>query len=238
MSGLTSLHKILKDETRQKIITLLNEKGSLGYTELMDSTEIGSTGLLNYHLKVLSGLITKNESGQYLLTEKGKLASKLLMEFPEADYQSLKRKRQKQFWTAAGIVQIVYLISVLSLYYVKYIDFGRLIIYTLWFIGGMILAYLGYRVQNGSILLIKDEKKRVKLVYATIGVMSGIIIAFFGPIAVILIAKVLGEPNLAYAHYGGEIWISLFLVLPLIGAIVSYYIGKRNSFTLPSWMTY
>ena len=81
----------------------------------------------------------------------------------------------------------------------------------------MILAYLGYRKHNGSILLIKDEKKRVKLVYATIGVMSGIIIAFFGPIAVILIAKVLGEPNLAYAHYGGEIWISLFLVLPLIG---------------------
>ena len=78
MSGLTSLHKVLKDETRQKIITLLNEKGSLGYTELMDATEIGSTGLLNYHLKVLSSLIAKNESGQYLLTEKGKLASRLL----------------------------------------------------------------------------------------------------------------------------------------------------------------
>ena len=59
----------------------------------MDATEIGSTGLLNYHLKVLSSLIAKNESGQYLLTEKGKLASRLLMEFPEADY--LRTKTEK-----------------------------------------------------------------------------------------------------------------------------------------------
>ena len=92
MSSLTSLHKILKDETRQKIITLLNEKDSLGYTELMDNTEVGSTGLLNYHLKVLGNLIIKNESGQYVLTEKGKLASKLLEEFPEVEYKSQRRK--------------------------------------------------------------------------------------------------------------------------------------------------
>ncbi len=229
--GIASLHKILKDETRLKIITLLNEKGSLGYTELMDATEIGSMGLLNYHLKVLNSLITKNESGQYLLREKGKLASRLLMEFPEADYQSQKRKRQKQFWTVTGIIQVVYLISVLTLYYIRYIDYGKLTIYTLWFTGGIILAYLGYRVQNGSILLIKDNKKRVKLVYTTIGVISGIIIAFFAPIALILIARVFGEPNLAYAQYGGEIWISLFLVLPIVGAIVSYQIGKRKGFT-------
>lgn len=79
-SGLTSLHKILKDDTRQKIILLLNEKGSLGYTELLDATESSSTGLLNYHLKVLGDLLTltKNEAGQYLLSEKGKLAFRLL----------------------------------------------------------------------------------------------------------------------------------------------------------------
>jgi DNA-binding transcriptional ArsR family regulator len=57
-SGLASLHKILKDETRRKIILLLNGKGSLGYTELLDNSEAGSTGLLNYHLKVLGDLDT------------------------------------------------------------------------------------------------------------------------------------------------------------------------------------
>jgi hypothetical protein len=49
----------------------------------MDATKTSSTGQLNYHLKVLGDLLTKNKAGQYLLTEKGKLASKLLLEFPE-----------------------------------------------------------------------------------------------------------------------------------------------------------
>jgi hypothetical protein len=49
-SGLSSLYKILKDENRQGIIKLLREKGSQNYTELLEASEIGSTGLLNYHL--------------------------------------------------------------------------------------------------------------------------------------------------------------------------------------------
>lgn len=56
-SGLESLHKVLKDEKRRKIITLLNEKEA-SYTELMNMLEIiSSTGKLNYHLKVLNELI-------------------------------------------------------------------------------------------------------------------------------------------------------------------------------------
>ena len=102
----------------------------------------------------------------------------------------------------------------------------------------MILAYLGYRVQNGSFALIKDEKKRVKAVYITIGAVMGVIFAFICPIVAILVFRLFSGQNLAYAQGGGEIWVSLFLVLPLIGATASYYIGKRNGFTLPSWMTY
>jgi DNA-binding transcriptional ArsR family regulator len=34
-SGITSLHKVLKDETRLRIILLLQEKGSLSYVDLM-----------------------------------------------------------------------------------------------------------------------------------------------------------------------------------------------------------
>ncbi len=70
--GISGLHKILKDETRRKIILLLNDKGSLSYTELLAATEAGSTGRLNYHLKILGDLITKNEAGQYLLSERAK----------------------------------------------------------------------------------------------------------------------------------------------------------------------
>lgn len=236
MSGLTSLHKILKDETRQKIIMLLNEKGGIGYTELLDTTEAGSTGLLNYHLKVLGNLITKNETGQYILTEKGKLASRLLAEFPEEDYQLQKRKRLKQFWIAAAISQIIFLISTLTVYYLNYVDFGRFVLYTLFFIGGVGLAYLGYRVQNGKLMLVKDEKKRVKMAFMTIGGMIGLVTAFLGPIIVIVLARYAGGIDLAHAE-GGELWVFLIIIGLIFGAIAGYYKAKRRDFTLPSWMT-
>lgn len=117
-SGLATLHNILKDETRRKIILLLNEKGSLSYSDLMDSLGIASTGTLNYHLKVLGDLLAKNEIGHYLLTEKGKLASKLLIEFPEPDYAlQTKRKWWRRFWTVAILLQSAGLTVVLALHF-------------------------------------------------------------------------------------------------------------------------
>jgi predicted transcriptional regulator len=79
--GIASLHKILKDETRRKILLLLEERGSVSYTDLMASIGIGNTGKLNYHLKILNGLIVKNGDGRYSLTDKGKLSIRLLEEF-------------------------------------------------------------------------------------------------------------------------------------------------------------
>ena len=112
---IASLHGILKDETRQKIIRLLNEQESVSYTDLLNSLEVVSTGLLNYHLKVLSDLLTKNETGQYMLSEKGELAYRLLEAFPKESNQLQKRKRQKQFWTIAALGQVALLISILML---------------------------------------------------------------------------------------------------------------------------
>lgn len=80
-SGISSLHKILKDENRRKIMLQLQEKGSISYVDLMKILGITNTGKMNYHLKVLGDLIAKNEDGKYLLTEKGKLATRMLLEF-------------------------------------------------------------------------------------------------------------------------------------------------------------
>jgi len=89
---LVSLHKILKDETRKKILLVLNEKGSVSYTGLMDSLGISNTGLLNYHLQVLGDLLSKNANGQYLLTERGKLALRVLQEFPDENGQLYQQR--------------------------------------------------------------------------------------------------------------------------------------------------
>jgi DNA-binding transcriptional ArsR family regulator len=86
-----SLHKILKDKTRRKILLLLNEKNSLSYVDLMKALEISNTGRMNYHLKILGNLVSKDENGRYMLTERGKLATRLLQEFPGDYVQEYRR---------------------------------------------------------------------------------------------------------------------------------------------------
>jgi hypothetical protein len=105
------------------LIILLNEKGSLSYTELLDFSEVGSTGRLNYHFKVLWDLLAKNDSGKYMLTEKGKLAAKILTEFPKENDNLQKRKKQKHFWTVAALSQLVYLAVILTLLFLKHYRF-------------------------------------------------------------------------------------------------------------------
>ncbi|MFQ5999548.1 MAG: winged helix-turn-helix domain-containing protein [Candidatus Bathyarchaeia archaeon] len=77
-----SLHKILKHPIRRRIVLTL-EKKELTYVELMKLVEVENTGKLNYHLKILGDLIEKGGNGKYRLTEKGQLASQLLLRFPE-----------------------------------------------------------------------------------------------------------------------------------------------------------
>ncbi len=74
----STLHKVLRDETRKKIILNLQSAGLITYTDLMNRLQITNTGKLNYHLKMLNDLITKNDQGAYLLTERGKAAAELL----------------------------------------------------------------------------------------------------------------------------------------------------------------
>lgn len=78
-----SLHKTLSDTTRRSILELLAEKESLTYTDMMTLLQITNTGRLNYHLKALGGLISKDEGGRYRLTDQGRQAADLLRTFPE-----------------------------------------------------------------------------------------------------------------------------------------------------------
>ena len=78
-----SLHKILSDTTRRSILELLAEREALSYTEIMTLLQVTNTGRLNYHLKVLGGLLSKDEGGRYHLTEQGRQAANLLRTFPE-----------------------------------------------------------------------------------------------------------------------------------------------------------
>ena len=145
--AIDSLNKILKDETRRKIVLLLNEKGSLTYTELMDALKISSTGTLNYHLKVLGDLLEKNEAGQYTLNEKGKLAVRFLIEFPEQDGAlQAKRKWWRRYWIAAVVLDFAGLLLVLSLHSWGYLDFSGLVQGIFGFITVLLFTFFFYRI--------------------------------------------------------------------------------------------
>lgn len=80
---LESLHKIIKHPIRHKIVLTLLEKKELTHMDLMNIVAVENTGKLNYHLKILGDLVAKNGNRKYHLTEKGQLASELLLRFPE-----------------------------------------------------------------------------------------------------------------------------------------------------------
>ena len=239
-SGLASLHKILKDETRSKAILLLSKKGAMSYTDLMDELGIVSTGLLNYHLKVLGELVQKNDAGQYSLTERGKLASRLLVEFPEGNDQVERRKRQRFYWTAVAVSQLVILVTVWALHSTGYIDFARALQSSVAAVSGVALAYIGYkawsnRPEPGSL----KEKSRMKVGYTVGGAWLGVFAAFFGSILLTLISMSLGGPNIfRILDRNGVLFLYFLLSLGVIGGVGGYYLGKRNDFRKPRWMTW
>jgi hypothetical protein len=105
-----SLHSILKDPTRRGILFTLSEKGPLSYAELLGFLEIEHTGKLNYHLKLLGDLISKDNGGRYVLTDKGRLATEVASKFqPQPTFNNKKILRE--------ISWVLLPLSVLSMYY-------------------------------------------------------------------------------------------------------------------------
>jgi|WetSurMetagenome_2_1015567.scaffolds.fasta_scaffold154907_2 hypothetical protein len=94
------LDKILNDATRQQIIILFKEKGSVRYSDLMDKTGVLTPSMMDYHLNILADLIQRTALQQYALTEKGKAAYKLITESNPYPYPN--RSGGRLFFVAAG----------------------------------------------------------------------------------------------------------------------------------------
>ncbi len=103
---LASLHEILKDPLRQKILLKLGEHDSIGFDELMKELKIDDEEEVYDQLKILGDLVTKKEEeylfnkqgvskklgGQYALTGKGHDAVDEMIEFPEIEAENYKDK--------------------------------------------------------------------------------------------------------------------------------------------------
>jgi len=236
-NGFASLHKILKDETRRKILALIDEKGSISYTDLMSALGLLTTGLLNYHLKILGDLVSKNETGQYVLTEKGKLASRLLKEFPDgsAIHPGAKPKWWRRFWIEISIALAAISVSLIALFFLGYIDATALY-------RGLTTAVLSvgfaYMIQH----LLRDvlsKKKKLfiaKTVYIAAGIALGLWIAYFAVgLLLVGISKISGN-RFGYDFFW-SIGYQLFaiIVAPILSSIAIYMFGKKRRFKTPNY---
>lgn len=216
-STIDSLHKILKDETRRKIILTLNEKSGVSYTELMDDLGIVSTGTLNYHLKVLGDLLEKDETERYLLSEKGKLASQLLTEFPTQGSMQNKT-RLKTLWIFCSVT---FTITALITAYLLNAPIYRVVTAL---VAAQVLAAFLYYIQ------VKPEKTgRIFWIAVGVGVIGGV---FWFLLQVFMMMSGL-RWQLAMAT--GDVGSDLFLLISLIvlwslGGFVGDWIGKKRNY--------
>jgi DNA-binding transcriptional ArsR family regulator len=78
----------LKHPVRRQILLFLELKGEASFAEIQKDQGVDDTGLLSYHLKELSPLVTQSVRGRYSLSETG-WASLALFRRVEAERQSV-----------------------------------------------------------------------------------------------------------------------------------------------------
>ena len=229
--GIASLHKILKDETRQRILLLLNDRGSVSYTDLMTEVGIGSTGKLNYHLKILNGLIAKNE-GKYSITEKGKLAIRLMEEFCERKSQSEQDAPfPKGYYLVVGLFSTVFLILEFGFYISGFINlqaFAEYIATTILGMGFLVIAEKARRRRAMSKPSSQMLGAKLSLIFA--GAFAGGVILFFSGGLVIGLLRIW--------TFGFNSWIiTSFTIGSLIGGFAGYWIYKKSKLSKIDYYT-
>ena len=232
-SAIDSLHKILKDETRRKIILKVNEKGIIGYTDLMESLSITNTETLNYHLKVLGDLLKKNDLGQYTLSEKGQVAFKVLTEFPEGPPADQAKKWKTIIAGLLAAANGVSLIVSLILYFIGYIDwhfFSSQIIYAL---VAFLVALIIFKLPTSRQ---KYDPNRARKLTGFSFVVGGAIftsIFLFFTTGIVLMT-ILGT-RIPGGTLGNAFLLWAFGFGPIIGGLIGYIVFKRSKYSKPSF---
>jgi len=68
---------VLSHPLRREILSILEEKGELSFTDIMNAINV-DTGKLSFHIRNLAGFIEQTETGKYKLTRMGEHAVSLI----------------------------------------------------------------------------------------------------------------------------------------------------------------
>jgi DNA-binding HxlR family transcriptional regulator len=85
----------LSHEIRREIIRILAEESPKTFSELMNKLDIRDTGTMVFHLRKLEGLITKNERGEYILTDLGRRAYQIMNQIKTERKEKVKEVSEK-----------------------------------------------------------------------------------------------------------------------------------------------
>lgn len=221
MSGLTSLHKILKDETRQKIITLLAAEGSLSYTELLEQLDV-LTGILNYHLKVLGDLLEKNASGHYLLSEKGQVAYRVLTEFPSGQPKVVDKRIYKA-WIILTVASVILLI--LNGYFLN-IPIERT---------ALALAILLLATAVAFYVRIRPSTSGNRIFFVAVGAGCLGFLLWFAVSLIILDTGIRWTILKTTGDLGNDLFaLATLIICWVIGGYIGDWLGRRRGYVIPT----
>ncbi len=99
------IYSILGSVHKRRIITLIGEKGKVGFTDLKKELKM-SVGNLYYNLDALSPFITKDENRKYMLSEKGLQLYHILQEEEKRIKGILQPKNRLYFFFSNKILPL------------------------------------------------------------------------------------------------------------------------------------
>ncbi len=220
--SIDSLHKVLKDENRRRAIILLHDQDSLGYTDLMDHLDIVNTGTLNYHLKVLGGLLEKNADGQYKLSEKGQLAYRILTEFPSGQPQAADGRMYK-VWVI--LFTAVIAATILNGYF-GYISLQRTT---------LILAIEILSFGFAFYIRIKPSHTGNRAFFIALGALCLGFILWFIVTSLILFSGLRWQILSAAGNVGDNfVVLATLIICWIVGGFIGECIGKKRNYVIPT----
>ena len=183
----------LKHTIRRQILLFLEHKGEASFAEIQKDQGIDDTGLLSYHLKELTPLITQSVRGRYSLSETGR-ASLTLFRKVEAERQSMSGAVQREMEKLASKIVFLFLIlgaallaplsfdiyfSVQNLYLVTLST--EQIAFFLTTLAGMILSLILFVIYDQRFL---TRDLRPNVIYALLFALGVSVLSFLSTFAV------------------------------------------------------
>lgn len=168
-SDISSFYTVLGHPLRREIIKIIGETGSASFTDLRTRLK-ASVGTLYYNIDLMQGLVAQDKSKRYVLTRRGELVYRLLVESEEKLVSAGVKSERRAGW-------ISFLSKVLTMrgFFSYVYEYPKLFLPT----AVTILAYgmwITYEAQLFPIIILYSDKLPLSPLHAAILFMGGWVI--------------------------------------------------------------